>query len=42
MAISKGAKRTDGLESAEQVQMVVEEIAKKSHDLPPRLDTTLS
>ena len=30
MAISKGAKRTDGLESAEQVQMVVEEIAKKS------------
>ncbi|HHS9967486.1 TPA: tyrosine-type recombinase/integrase [Raoultella ornithinolytica] len=30
MAVSKGAKRTDGLESAEQVQMVVEEIAKKS------------
>ncbi|HID2793364.1 tyrosine-type recombinase/integrase [Klebsiella pneumoniae] len=30
MAISKGARRTDGLESAEQVQMVVEEIAKKS------------
>lgn len=30
MAISRGAKRTDGLESAEEVQMVVEEIAKKS------------
>ena len=30
MAISRGARRTDGLESAEQVQMVVEEIAKKS------------
>ncbi|HDG7940021.1 TPA: tyrosine-type recombinase/integrase [Klebsiella pneumoniae] len=30
MAISKGARRTDGLESAEQVLMVVEEIAKKS------------
>ncbi|VUC89378.1 integrase family protein [Raoultella terrigena] len=30
MAISKGARRTDGLESAEEVQMVVEEIAKKS------------
>ncbi len=30
MAISKGARRTDGLESAEQVQMVVEEIAKES------------
>ena len=30
MAISRGARRTDGLGSAEQVQMVVEEIAKKS------------
>lgn len=30
MAISKGAKRTDGLESADQVKMVVEEITKKS------------
>lgn len=30
MAISRGAKRTDGLESADQVQMVVEEIARKS------------
>lgn len=30
MAISKGAKRTDGLESADQVKLVVEEIAKKS------------
>lgn len=30
MAISKGAKRTDGLESADQVALVVEEIAKKS------------